>query len=229
MDSGNRKAAGMVPEHLALVRSLAVRIWRTLPIVADVNDLFQAGALGLLDAVRDYSAAEDGDFEIYAKRRIQDAIMDSLSQLDGAPSCARPLRPRPDPIARDVDSRLGVDQAAAANTSRNCVKVVVGNPRRRRPLKGSAEIAASPDSQPDYICEHNELRRTLARVAAKLPKRYRSILTLYYEKEATLKQISSLLGVSEVRISQLRRKALRQMSAELEARGYARPPAEAFS
>ena len=137
---GGRRAEGIVPEHLALVKSLAVRIWRTLPIVADVNDLFQAGVLGLLDAVRTYSAAEDGDFEIYAKRRIQDAIMESLSQLDWAPSCARPLQARPDPIARDVDSRLGVDQAVAARANRNCVKVVVAGPRRRRPL--SAELEA---------------------------------------------------------------------------------------
>jgi hypothetical protein len=82
------------------------------------------------------------------------------------------------------------------------------------------DVAAGPESQPDRICERDELRRTLAQAMGRLPRRYQKVLVLHYDNNLTMKHISGLLGVSAGRISQIRRKALHKMSEELQSVGF---------
>lgn len=189
----------MVLQHLSLVEALAAHIQRKLPVPVDPNDLFQAGAVGLLDAVASYDSSKDLAFDRYARQRIRGTIFASLRQSEGSPR----NRARHQKRTEAAGSRP--EQFSAAGGS---------------PWVSPLQVAAGPESQPDQICERNELRLTLARALRRLPQRYRHVLKLQYDNDMTLKNISGLLGVSVGRITQIRRKALQRVSADLQTHGF---------
>src|SRR5579862_3937683 len=73
----------IVLDHLVLVKAIAMRV-HNLPVSVDLEDLIQAGILGLMDAVSKYDAGKGVVFSTYAKHRIRGTILDSLRQLDWA-------------------------------------------------------------------------------------------------------------------------------------------------
>jgi RNA polymerase sigma factor for flagellar operon FliA len=238
VDEPRSRRDEVVLEHLDLVKALAVRIHRKLPVGADLNDLFQAGVVGLLDAAENYDASKDVEFHSYAECLIKGTIIDSLRQLDWAPPLAPWHRTPPDPAACQVDPRPGsgrgpsesgpltrafLDLPLPVALQPETVSTVQSIAHARQGSKARFDPAAGPESQPDHIWERNELRLTLGRAIDRLPERYRNVLVWYYDNEMTVKQISGLLGVSECRISQIRRKALREISGELQSGGFAPP------
>jgi RNA polymerase sigma factor (sigma-70 family) len=156
--------------------------------------------LGLLHAGKTYDSTKQIAFDSYARGFIRSTIFDSLRHLDSVentvipvPAAARRRRParRTSAFAQHHESR-----------------------------KGLPDVAACPESQPDRICERDELRRTLARALERLPRSYQKVLVLHYDRDLTMKHISGLLGVSAGRISQIRRKALHKMSEQLQSAGF---------
>lgn len=71
----------LVRKHLALVKVVATGIRRNLPAHVDLDDLIQAGAVGLLDAARKYDTGKKVLFETYAKYRIRGAILETKGGL----------------------------------------------------------------------------------------------------------------------------------------------------
>lgn len=202
---GETQRDRIVLQHLWLVEALAAHIQHKLPMAVDPNDLFQAGAVGLLDAVASYDSSKELEFDRYARRCIRGTIFASLRQSEGAPRNPRRHQKRTAAaVTRDVAAQFPASDGATAG------------PAWTAPMP----LAAGPELQPDQICERNELRLTLARALGRLPQRYRNVLKLHYDNDMTLKNISSLLGVSVGRIEQIRRKALQRVSADLRTRGY---------
>jgi RNA polymerase sigma factor FliA len=74
----------LVMEHLWLAKAVAVGVHEKLPVQADLDDLVEAGVIGLFDAVNKFDARRQVGFSLYAKHRIRGAILDSLRQLDWA-------------------------------------------------------------------------------------------------------------------------------------------------
>src|SRR3954470_17800435 len=90
-ETGQSERDQLVLKHLALVRSIAIRVYENLPVHVDVDDLVHAGIMGLFDAAAKYDAEKQVSFQGYAKHRIKGAILDSLRDLDWA---SRDLRKR---------------------------------------------------------------------------------------------------------------------------------------
>jgi len=215
-ERGSRRD-GIVLKHLTLVKALAERIGRNLPVAVDPNDLYQAGVVGLLNAVQTYDTADtarNGAFHSYAEDRIKATIFESLRHLDWPSGCESHHPDRMDQTGDGLETRMNC---------RTCVQLrlkTVDAAGGFSQGRGTPDFAAGPESQPDRICERNELRQTLAEAFGRLPNRYRKVLILSYDNDMTIKQISGLFGVSESRISQIRRKALQKMSAELQSGGF---------
>ena len=70
------------------------------------------------------------------------------------------------------------------------------------------------DTNPANSTELFELKDTLAKAIARLPEKERTVVSLYYYEELTLKEISLIMHLTEARISQLHTKAIFRM------RGY---------
>jgi RNA polymerase sigma factor FliA len=228
-------------EQNDLVRLIAWQIFSRVPRHAsvEVNDVIQAGYLGLLRARRTYRAECDVPFPIYARYRIRGEILDMLRRLDSAPRSLRrwqravemqtrelSLRLQRMPTDEELSDTLGIEisrvrrnRQMLANASRDC------EPRKRAdedlPGRGRESVATA-DWMPDVIQERKESFELLIRSLEKLAPRARRVVLLYYRQNMTMKQIGTLLQVNESRISQIHKSALRAMSAMIQAQGVRR-------
>ena len=195
----------------------------------------------MFDAVAKYDRTKNVEFQSYAKHRIKGAILDSLRQLDWASRDMRKRQKQIDAATGDLATRLGrnpneVEVALELGVSTDRLRHIQVELRhlgqisitqrddldRDRPQ----EFPATAELQPDRMCERRELESTLARALGTLPARYRKVVFLYYTNEMTMKEIGSLLGVNESRISQIHKIALKKMALVLESQGIR--SAEAF-
>jgi RNA polymerase sigma factor FliA len=232
----------IVLDHLPLVKAIAVRVHENLPVHVDVDDLFHAGVLGLFDAAAKYNPDKKVVFSAYAKHRIKGAILDSLRQLDWASRDQRRRQKQVESATRELTSTLGrlptegeVANSLGYNAERwrrvamelRMVGVFSSSLLPGEQNNGlQPEFPARPDSQPDMMCEHEQLRHTLARAVKTLPERYQKVVVLYYTNEMTMKEIGDLIGVNESRVSQIHKTALKKMAVALQSEGI--HSAEAF-
>ncbi len=224
----------IVLDHLPLVKAIAVRVHENLPVHVDVDDLFHAGVLGLFDAAVKYNPDKQVAFSAYAKHRIKGAILDSLRQLDWASRDQRKRQKQVESATRDLSVKLGrmptegevadsmgIDAAHWRRISLE-LRTAGAFSTTSRPTEEAGptpEFPARPDSQPDAICEREQLRSTLARAIGTLPERYQRVVFMYYTNEMTMKEIGDLLGVNESRISQIHKVALEKMAGALRSQG----------
>ncbi len=229
-----RKRDQIVLNHLSLVRAIAVRVHESLPVHVDLDDLIHAGILGLFDAADKYDADKNVAFQSYAKHRIKGAILDSLRQLDWASRDLRKRHRKVETTARELAARLG----RTPTEDEMADGMGVGLERWRRMLSelrtvgllsasscggedGAAlpEFPARPDSRPDTMCAHGQLRAALVHAMRVLPDRYRQVVLLYYSNDMTMKEIGDVLGVNESRVSQIHKTALEKMATVLHSTG----------
>src|SRR6185437_15843835 len=76
-------------EYTPLVRKLALQMLARLPASVQLDDLMQAGMIGLLDAMRRYQENPEAQFETYATARIRGAMLDELRAQDWLPRSVR--------------------------------------------------------------------------------------------------------------------------------------------
>jgi len=223
----------VVLEHLPLVKAIAIRVHENLPVHVDLDDLIHAGVLGLFDAVTKFDGTKNVEFQAYAKHRIKGAILDSLRQLDWASRDMRRRQKQIDGVVRELTGKLG--RAPSENELAEHMAITVNRLRRlQMELRSLNQVSASqndtesdrprdfaatPELQPDRMCEREELRTTLARAIGTLPARYQKVVFLYYTDELTMKEIGDLLGVNESRISQIHKLALKKMAVALQSEG----------
>ncbi len=219
----------LVIRHAPLVKRIAYHLIGRLPASVLVDDLIQAGMLGLLDAANQYDARQGASFETYATIRVRGAMLDELRRNDWAPkSVHRKMRDLSEAIQQveaetgrdatdqEVARKLGVsldeyfqilqDASNSKLMSLDDLSGVDGG--------GYDEWLASGESAPPEALQGEQFRRSLAEAIGKLPERERLIMALYYDKELNLKEIGAVLQVTESRVSQL----LSQAHARLRAR-----------
>ncbi len=216
---------GLVVKLLPLVRSLALRMHRTLPAHIEVDDLIGAGSLGLLDAVRRFDARKQVRIESYARHRIRGAILDSLRSLDSASRDMRRKTRKVEKAYRDLEARrgepatdvevageLGVTLDEWHRTIRDLRAVGLDGlhptvTMAARPA-GEENLVARNQLDPFDRCYRLEQREILKRAVSGLPRRERLIISLYYQRPRTMKEIAARLGVDQSRVSQLHSAAL---------------------
>jgi RNA polymerase sigma factor for flagellar operon FliA len=174
-----------VEAYLPLVRRLARRVHRKVPPNVLLDDLVSAGTLGLLDALRRFDGVRDQRFEWYLHVRIRGAILDELRRLDWL-------------------SRRQRAAMASDSSTHGAVAIVAFEelPAHHRDL-------ASPDAaSPADLAEQRLHGVALAAAIARLPEREGTIVSMHYYEGHALKEIATVLGVSEARVSQLHLRAL---------------------
>jgi RNA polymerase sigma factor for flagellar operon FliA len=224
----------LIAEHVSLVKYLASRVSAKLPPSIEADDLVGAGMLGLIDAAEKFDATRGIRFRTYAERRIRGAILDHLRSLDWAP---RSLRRR----ARELESAQSklervhgraVEGAEVAEyldmniedfqslvsdinsvqmTSLYCGSDADGD-AVADPIQS---VPDTPDRSPFAVYARTELRQRLASAVELLPEKERLVISLYYVEELTMKEIGSVLGVNESRVSQIHSKAVGRLRNNL--------------
>lgn len=226
-------------EHLPIVRFLARRIHERLPQHVEIDDLFSAGMVGLLDAFAKFDATKKVQFRSYAQFRIRGAILDSLRTLDWSPRELRRKGRAVEEAIRTLTARLGhapseSEVAAELGTTLDAYQQLLGDLKgleigtlhlERNEDSGEEELSylpGRPEEDPLFRCLRGEMEDRLTGAIQDLPERERLVMTLYYYEEMTMREIGMALGVVESRVSQIHASAvlhLRSALSDLSARG----------
>ena len=214
----------LVVAHLEDVKQVARSIMRRLPPSVQLDDLIQAGSIGLVDAARRFGPGRNLPFRQYARIRITGAIFDSLRELDWASRYFRTRQQKLDNATRDLEGRLGrrptSDELADfmgmdlntyyefALAVQELQEVDFEPPEDGERISIQDSIADDPEARPDAVCHRNESSRQLQEFIAQLPRDEAAVLNLYYFKDWTMARIAKSIAKTESRVSQIHAKAL---------------------
>ena len=219
----------LVTRHAPLVKKIAFHLLGRLPASVIVDDLIQAGMLGLLDAANQYDSTQGASFETYASIRIRGAMLDELRRTDWAPKSVHRKARDLSAAIRQVEAATGreaadTEVAEAMGISLDEYHQVLQETNSSRMI--SVEEIAGDDGDiyerisggspsPVEMLEDDEFRGHLVEAIGALPEREQLIMSLYYEQELNLREIGTVLNVSESRISQLLSQAHSRLRARL--------------
>ena len=221
------RAEELLAQHAPLVKRIAYHLLHRLPPSVQVDDLIQAGLLGLLDATRQYDPARGASFETYAGIRIRGAMLDEIRRHDWAPrsvhrkarAAAQALRELENQLGREVQDHevahtLGVtlEEYYATLCDSNSAKVLSLHDVLERDDASTPADATDPAQH----LQTRDFARSLAEAIASLPERERLVLSLYYDDELNLREIGEVLGVGESRVSQIHAQAVIRLQARLQ-------------
>jgi RNA polymerase sigma factor FliA len=225
----------LVLQHLSLVTAIAARVRESLPVHVELNDLTHSGVMGLFDAADKYEGDKQVPFSTYAKHRIRGAILDSLRDLDCASRDLRRRQKQMEQVTRDLTARLNripteteIAEAMGIGASRwrqlqvelrNVSMAATQNHKHESEDQELPEAPCAVETHPDRMFARLEIRGRLAAAMSSLPRRYRKVITLYYDRDMSMKEIGTMLGVNESRISQIHKSALARMQTALQASG----------
>jgi RNA polymerase sigma factor for flagellar operon FliA len=107
----------LIMEYAPVIKYIAQRIAIRLPPHVSVDDLINAGVIGLIDAIEKYDPSRDNTFKTYAEFRIRGAMLDELRGLDWVPRSVRQKEHALDRAYEELERRLGrsaTDEEVAA-------------------------------------------------------------------------------------------------------------------
>lgn len=224
----------LILEHLPQVRLIARRIHERLPDNVSLDDLISTGVIGLIAAVDHFDPAQGVQLKTYAEHKIRGAILDSLREMDWAPKNKRRRAKQIEAAINALEQRLG----RAPGEEEIAAELKVGLEEYQQWLFevhgltiGSLEFASEdqdgdrlsfiPDSEeklPSTTLERAELERLLAQAIEQMPKMERTVLSLYYHEEATLREISEITQMHLSRIAQLKSQGILRLRTYIERR-----------
>jgi RNA polymerase sigma factor FliA len=230
----SKEEARLVQKYMPLVKTVVGRIQMSLPPQVDPEDLYSAGLIGLLDAIRHFNPRLGSSFESYARVRIRGAVFDELRRMDWVPrSVHRKARrvqlaiqeleqrkrrtPTPAEVAVELNMTLAeyhqlVDEVRPATFV--CLDAAAHPEAEDSPSQ--YEALADP-SQADPLEEvvRRETAQKLVQLISRLPAAQKKVLALYYFEDMRLREIAAVFGLTESRICQIHSQAVLTLKAQL--------------
>ena len=227
-NTGESGASRLVEEHAPLVKKIALHLMARLPASVQLDDLMQAGMIGLLEAAQRYTSAKGTTFETYAGIRIRGAMVDEIRKGDWVPRSVHRNARRISQAIKAVEDRCGreaqdqevaeelgisLDEYHSSLSDANSGRLFSLDELNESGDLPIEETEAS-DNPLDGITS-DAFRRSLAEAIGELPEREKLVLSLYYQEELNLKEIGAVLGVSESRVSQIHSQAALRLKGRL--------------
>ncbi len=220
----------LIVEYYPMARAIAGSIHRRLPPGVDVDDLIGAAVGGLVDAAERFDPSRAISFKSFAKHRIHGAVMDSLRTADWVP---RSVRKRADALDR-ARARLA-DRFGRAPNRQEIAEYLEIAPDELDEMVTSSEIRPllsldapladeNSASLSDTVAEDfdftgtlqsEQLRGLAIQAIEALPERERAAIHLYYFEELSLKEVGTVLDVTESRACQLCTQAIKRLRTKL--------------
>ncbi len=214
---------GLILRHADLVKRIAYHLAGRLPPTVEVDDLIQAGMIGLIEAASNFNSTRGASFETYAGIRIRGAMIDALRKLDWAPRSVRSKARDVARAIREIENETGREARDSDIAER--LGLALGDYHRIVQNAASCQLSSLEDSpagesvaadaDPFSAAADEDFRGALAAAINQLPERERLVMSLYYRDELNLKEIGLVLKVTESRICQLHGQALSRLKARL--------------
>lgn len=220
-----------ITEFTPLVKRIAYHMMTRLPASVQVDDLIQAGMIGLLDAINRYEGTYGRQFESYAAQRIRGSILDELREADWLPRSIRKKMRRIESAVNTLEQRHGCapsEQELAAELSmsldeyhetlqsaRGAQLIYYEDFQQEDEEPFLDRLLVDSGSDPLNALLDDNLRSTLINAIDNLPPREKMVMGMHYEQEMNLREIGEVLGVSESRVCQLHTQAIVRLRSRL--------------
>jgi len=219
----------LILEYAPLVKYVAGRLSVHVGQHVEYDDLISYGIFGLIDAIDKFDYTKGVKFETYAALRIRGAIIDSIRKMDWVPRTMRQRNKQLEQAFSELEFELGREPTEAELAA----KLDISLEETTDLLKKSSVVAlislddyleqnheanfgnSAAEETPELQYEQQELKDMLVDAIDKLSEKEKKVVTLYYFEDLTLKEISSIMGVSESRISQIHSKAVMRLKSKL--------------
>jgi RNA polymerase sigma factor for flagellar operon FliA len=221
----------LIQQYAPLVKRIAYHLMGRMPASVLLDDLIQAGMIGLLEAAKKYDASKGASFETYAGIRIRGSIIDEVRRGDWTPRSVHRNGRRINEAIKKIEAETGRD----ASDSEIAAEMDISVAEYHDLLKDSVESrlfsfeeltssdgddtpgqqVTGDDLGPSVHGEKNAFKSALANAISTLPEREKLVLALYYDEELNLKEIGEVLGVSESRVSQIHSQAAHRLRGRL--------------
>jgi len=229
----------LILDHLPLVKACVMRMVSSLASHAEVDDLESAGLSGLIDAVEKFNPAMGKDFAAYASFRIRGAILDELRALDWVPRSVRDKARKLESAYAERERALGrpptdEELSKVLEMSQSQLQTIMGEvsgllclsleellTSEEENLYISPISSGSSTENPSESAVWEEVRKLLVDAIDVLTDQERTVVTLYYFEELTLKEIGQVLSISESRVCQIHARTLLRLRSGLHQRGVA--------
>ncbi len=234
---GKSDKSHLLSAHAPLVKRLAYQLKAKLPASVEVDDLIQAGMIGLLDAITRYEDNHGAQFETYAIQRIRGSMLDELRSSDWLPRGVRQTMRKIEEAIQLLQQRLG--RPPYENEVAQQLKIPLAAYQELLTESGGHQLVYYEDFHDADSREHfldrfasaisddplqsllrDDFRATVIRAVDALPEREKLLMGLYYEQELNLKEVGAVMGVSESRVSQLHTQAIARMRAFLREQAW---------
>lgn len=235
------KETELVRRHTPLVRRVALQLAARLPASVEVDDLIQAGMLGLVDAIRRYQKMPQAQFETYAVQRVRGAMLDELRKEDWLPRSLRDKGRRISEAMQAAEQRLGRAASEAEIAEQmglplsdyhtllqeaHGAQVVLAEDMGGGDEGGGGLLAqlGSDATNPLGQVLLGDLRRALVEAIGRLPEREQLLLSLLYKEDMNLKEVAMVMAVTEGRVCQLRTQAISRIRSHLQTLAWDERP-----
>ncbi|HEX5363694.1 MAG TPA: RNA polymerase sigma factor FliA [Gallionella sp.] len=225
--SGLKDKDQCLREYAPLVKRLAHQMMTKLPYSVQIDDIIQAGMMGLLDAASRYDEFHGAQFETYATQRIRGAMLDELREADWLPRGLRRDMRRIELAVSRLQQKLG----RAPNETEIAGELEVPLAEYQQMLQEARgaqlvyyedfheegeedffeRFEFNSDANPLDLLQDERFKTELVRAIENLPERERMLMGMIYEQDMNLREIGAVFGVGESRVSQLHSQAVARL------------------
>ena len=216
----------LVKDHASLVKKIAYHLLSRLPQTVQLQDLFQSGMVGLIEAAEKYQEEKGTSFETFAGFRIRGAMLDFIRTGDWVPRSVYQNSRSISKAIQEVEKRTGREAqareiAAELDVSLEKYHHMLGDSSFSELFSlddmnvEALESFSNPDD-PCYMLQKNNIKKLVADEIKQLPQREQLVLSLYNVEELSLKEIGVILDVSESRVSQIHSQAISRLRSRIQ-------------
>jgi RNA polymerase sigma factor for flagellar operon FliA len=228
--SGTLDVEQRINEYAPLVRRMAHHLAAKLPSSVQIDDIIQAGLIGLMDAANRFEVAQGNQFETYAAQRIRGAMLDELRQNDWLPRSMRKSLRQIENAVTKLEQRLGRPPSEGELAQEMGLPLpeyqTMLQDARGYQLIHFGDFGGEEDDYlernvPDNRANpldrlHDErFRAALVKAIEALPEREKLLMGLYYEQDMNFREIAAVMDVSESRVCQLHSQAVARLRGRL--------------
>ena len=230
---GRLDNSATLKQYSPLVRRLAHQMIAKLPANVELDDMIQAGMIGLNDALGRFDAAQGVMFETFATQRIRGAMLDELRGGDWMSRGNRKQQRQIEAAMHKLEQQFGrapaeSEIAAVMGLTLTDYQEMLGKVRGTQ-LLYLEDLGGGGEGENDYLDRHvadeaanplavlqdRRMREALVEAIKLLPEREQHVMSMYYEHDMNLKEIAAVIGDTESRVCQLHSQSIARLRVKL--------------